>query len=1171
MPDFATSLPTLLQSFDSRLRQEAERLADDDAIRGLDIVEDEVLAEVVLDDRRVNVRWALENEIWQGESDCDEAALNQLALCATLIAAQRRFARQAPGSGTIPSLPPEETFQLMLERRLARQLTPEEEGYLSKLEKRFQRVRQSGQIYDQDMVRLHPRWSIQSVDPLALWPEPPVNLKEFWEYVALALHERNLPAPSFLRGSVDIDAVRARLSVWRQERTLPLWRERIRELLKSLNESAPKSRRHCDFRLIITPVEARLQIRSEDDTAFRNVAGSELGNLENDYERGALNLPAAAELLLLACTSQTGANPGDVCRFDLDTHSRWLGTLFQQPALQARLLTLDEMPFRRVNEALTWSSQEEADSGQLKLTLMQADGAPAPLPLRVMHGAETLFLSSDTIFTGPLWFPEETKLDAPAAIPINALATQDGIAFLDKLGLPLPADIAARIRHEPLQVNIRAGCVARSHATSTEHAVFHVEAATPDGTVREVLRYAGWQPTENARQDDDDNSIICRDRSALAMAESTLQEMRPVYDPEYEGFRVRLTKTFPDQFNAWAQNMPEGMNLTADERLQTILADPLIARVRIEASQTANIDWFDLKMVFEVEGAELKAADIRRLISAKGGFVQLADGTWRRVKLELSEEQQEMMDQLGLDMDEFSNEAHRLHWRQLTGQGAKEIINPHAWQNLTQRMEQARLDEKPEVPEGLGVTLRPYQEEGFHFLSYLSLNKFGGILADDMGLGKTIQSITWILWLRTRYRNAWPCLVVCPKSVLDVWGTEFAKAAPGLKVQVLRDKEELDLESLYKDYHVMVMNYAQLRGCIEQLESVKWLAVILDEGQHIKNPDSKAAKAARMLKAESRLVLSGTPVENRLLDLWSLMTFAAPGALGDRNYFHRHFDRRKDSKASERLSARLKPFLLRRTKSQVAKDLPARSEEAMLCEMSGTQERLYREELAKAQHMVLTASGFEVLTRKRFAILQALTRLRQICCHPALVDKSAGDDDSAKLTSTLELIEGLHAEGHKVLLFSQFVTMLSIIRDRLDAMKIPHYWLTGSTNNRSEVVENFQKDEDACVFLLSLKAGGSGLNLTAASYVILYDPWWNPAVEAQAIDRAHRIGQTQPVMAYRMITKSTIEEKIMLLQQKKTLMSNNILGEGGFSSTLEKSDFEFLFGLEAEEAMQAED
>jgi SNF2 family DNA or RNA helicase len=440
-----------------------------------------------------------------------------------------------------------------------------------------------------------------------------------------------------------------------------------------------------------------------------------------------------------------------------------------------------------------------------------------------------------------------------------------------------------------------------------------------------------------------------------------------------------------------------------------------------------------------------------------------------------------------------------------------------------------------------------------------------------MGLGKTIQSISWILWLRGRFRNAWPTLVVCPKSVLDVWANEFKKAAPGLNVQILRDKEELDLEKLKSETQVLVMNYAQMRGCIDYLETVKWLAVILDEAQQIKNPESQAARAARRLKSENRLALTGTPLENRLLDLWSLMTYAMPGSLGDRAYFTRNFDRRKDAKASERLSARLRPFLLRRTKSQVARDLPSRSEEAMLCEMSVDQEKLYKEELARAQHLLLTSSNFEVLTRKRFAVLQALTRLRQICCHPQLANPENSEAESAKLTATLELIEELHAEGHKVLLFSQFVSMLEILRDRLTEMSIPYYWLTGSTNNRSEVVDQFQADEDACVFLLSLKAGGSGLNLTAASYVILYDPWWNPAVEAQAIDRAHRIGQTQPVMAYRMITKNTIEEKIMLLQQKKQLMSANILGEGGFARTLEKNDFEFLFGLEAEEKARMED
>lgn len=1168
MSALLSQLPNLLAAFLPRIRQEAERLVDDDSVRGLDIVDDEALAEVRLDDVKVNTRWALEEGQWRGDTDTEDDTLHQLSLCTALIAIQRRAAREPQ---LLQAEAPEEAFQSIVERRLARQLTADEEAYLAKLDKRFERVKQSGQIYDQDMVRLHPKWSIQSVEPLPLWPEAPTSLREFWDFIALALSERSLTIPTFLRGLVDLNEVRNRLSEWRQERTVPMWRERIRKLVLNDGSETKIWRRTVDFRLLITPGEARLQLRFEEDEKFRAVTSNELNELSEAQSIGALSMSPEAELLLISALAQFTPGQGENCRFDLETHGSWLCSLFQQSALADRLVTLDELPFTQIEQSLRWQAVEHEESMQLHLSLVQSDGTPAPLPLRVLHGSRTFYLATDSLFVGPRWFTEETRIDALIIIPLNALATQDGIAFLEMIGVPLPGNISARVRHESLNVEVNAHCMARVGNSGAEFAVFKAEAVAPDGRVREKLGPVGWEPVRHA-EDADDTSIVCRDREALAAMDAALNELRPVWDIEQQGHRVRLTKTFPDQFNTWAQQLPERILLKTDERLQTILADPLIARVRLEASQTATIDWFDLKMIFEIEGADLKPADIRKLVAAKGGFVQLADGSWRRVKLELTEEQQTLMDQLGIDLDEHGDQMHRLHWRQLAGENSQHIINPRAWQNITQRMELARLDERPPVPETLGVTLRPYQEEGFHFLAYLSVNKFGGILADDMGLGKTIQSITWILWLRTRYRKAWPCLVVCPKSVLDVWATEFGKAAPTLRVQVLRDKEELDLGRLQTDYDVLVMNYAQMRGCIDLLDAMKWLAVILDEGQHIKNPDSKAAKSARQLQAENRLVLTGTPLENRLLDLWSLMTFATPGALGDRGYFTRNFDRRKDEQASNRLGARLRPFMLRRTKSQVAKDLPMRSEESMLCEMNETQARLYREELARAQQMVLTASGFEVLTRKRFAILQALTRLRQICCHPNLVDKGGDKNhDSAKLSATLELIEELHAGGHKVLLFSQFVSMLEIIRDKLEEMSVPYYWLTGSTNNRSEVVDQFQNDADACVFLLSLKAGGSGLNLTAASYVILYDPWWNPAVEAQAIDRAHRIGQTQPVMAYRMITKDTIEEKIMLLQQKKQLMSANILGEGGFARTLEKTDFEFLFGLEAEEAARQED
>jgi superfamily II DNA or RNA helicase len=1166
MIDLLSQIPSLLSSCDARLRMEAERLVDDDAVRGLDLTADEVLAEVRLDDRSVNTRWVYEDGAWHGETDIEDRALHNLALAAALISVERK-AKRDPTAFRPAEL--EVPFQEIIEKRLARQLTPEEDAYLSKVEKRFQRVQQTGTIFDHDMVRLHPKWTIQSVDPLPLWPEPPKTLREFWDYVALALTDRGLPIPGFLRHLADLNGVRERLREWRQERTVPLWKERIRRLLRDDSGLGSGLRKNGDLRLLISPGEARLQGRFGEQQRFHPITGAQLRELEEAQARGGLSVPPEAELLLLSALGQSAAGAADVCRYDLESHGQWLGSLFQQPALESRLVTLDEHPFQRARCGLQWQAEEDLENNQLRLTLVAEDGSTLPASLRVLHGAETLYLSEDTLFHGPRWLSDESKIEGPLSIPLAALSTQEGIEFLEKIGLPLPPSIASRVRHEVLEVKVRAACQRRAPGSNIEYATFQAEAVSPSGRVRERLGPTGWAPVLD--QGPEDGSILCRDRTALLAAEASLRALYPTWDMESQGWRVRLTKTFPDHFNTWAASLPGGVSLSTDERLQTILADPLIARVRIEATQTATIDWFDLRMIFEIEGAELKAAEIRKLIAAKGGFVQLADGTWRRVKLELTEEQMAMMDQLGIDLDSPTDELHQLHWRQMAGEKVKEVLHPRLWQTITQRMEQARLEEKPQPPAGLNVTLRPYQVEGYHFLSYLSVNKFGGILADDMGLGKTIQSIAWILWLRSRYRTAWPTLVVCPKSVLDVWAKEFVKAAPSLNVQILRDKEELDLDRLKSEVHVLVMNYAQMRGCIDWLETVKWLAVILDEAQQIKNPDSQAARAARRLKAENRLALTGTPLENRLLDLWSLMTYAMPGALGDRAYFTRNFDRRKDAKASERLGARLRPFLLRRTKSQVASDLPARSEEAMLCEMSADQERLYKEELARAQHLLLTSSSFEVLTRKRFAVLQALTRLRQICCHPQLANPENHEAESAKLTATLELVEELHAEGHKVLIFSQFVSMLEILRDRLTEMSVPYYWLTGSTQNRSEVVDQFQQDRDACVFLLSLKAGGSGLNLTAASYVILYDPWWNPAVEAQAIDRAHRIGQTQPVMAYRMITKNSIEEKIMMLQQKKQLMSANILGEGGFARTLEKSDFEFLFDLEAEEKLRQED
>lgn len=1173
MTSLVSDLPVLLHRFDERTRQEAERLVDDDAVMGLELLEDEMMAEVRLDERAAQVRWLRGERGWHGESDVDDDdELENLALCASLVAVQRKESR-----GTLPQTPvEEEDFEHILTAKLSRQLTPDEENYLSKVEKRYERVRLTGKIFDQDMVRLHAKWAIQSIEPLALWPEAPKNLREFWNYIALALADKGLAPPVFLRGMADLEATRESLREWRHASTVPTWRKRIREFIdarQDADRSKSSEPRHCEFRLLITVNDAKLQIRLGGDTPspFTTVDATLLNVLRQEHRDGCIVTSGPSELLLISCLAQSEEDWSDSFRLETSHHARWLATLFQQPALNDRLITLDETPFQRAAEPLGWASKLSDDGLTLGLQLESAAGQPAPLPLRILRGAQTLYLSADTLFHGPTWLHDDSRLEAPVAMPLEALATPEGVAFTQEIGIALPESLRSRVRHENLRVKVTAACVAKtSQSTGAEFVTLKADAVDGEGHVRERLRISGWQPVGEKKNEAREDAIICRDRRALRDAETFLNQFRRTWDHESDGWRVRMAKDFPELFHRWAQCLPENVVLNADERLQTILADPLIARVRIEATQTANIDWLDLKLVFDIEGADLKPADIRRLIAAKGDFVRLADGSWRRVKLELSEEQMQMLDSLGIDLDEHSDEAHRLHWRQLAQEKAAEIVSPKAWGKIVERMESAKLDVRPPVPAELTITLRPYQIEGYQFLTYLTSNRFGGILADDMGLGKTLQSIAWVLWLRSRKKADGPhlpVLVVCPKSVLDVWALEFNKAAPHLRVLVLHDRDLFDLALVQNQIDVLVINYTQMRNVIEELSSIRWLAAILDEGQQIKNPDSQTARAARQLRADNRLVLTGTPLENRLLDLWSLMTFATPGALGERAYFHRHFDRRKDSRASERLAARLRPFLLRRTKSQVARDLPSRSEENMLCEMSGRQAELYKEELARAQHLVLSSSGFDMVNRRRFAILQALTRLRQICCHPGLLDPHAANEESAKLTATLDLIQELHAEGHKVLLFSQFVTMLKIIRTKLEELNLPYHWLTGASTDRAGIVKAFQEDEKASVFLLSLKAGGSGLNLTAASYVILYDPWWNPAVENQAIDRAHRIGQTQPVMAYRMLTKNTIEEKIMTLQHKKNLMVSNVLGEGGFTNLLQREDFEFLFDIEAERSV----
>lgn len=393
---------------------------------------------------------------------------------------------------------------------------------------------------------------------------------------------------------------------------------------------------------------------------------------------------------------------------------------------------------------------------------------------------------------------------------------------------------------------------------------------------------------------------------------------------------------------------------------------------------------------------------------------------------------------------------------------------------------------------------------------------------------------------------------------MDNWRSEAERFCSPLRVRLWQGEGADALESARAQADLIVLNYAQLRNLSPQISQYHWQVVVLDEAQYIKNPDSQTAQIARTLKADHRLALTGTPIENRLLDLWSIFAFVMPGVLGNRAHFARLHNQQDDPFARRRLASRVRPFLLRRTKSQVAQDLPDRTEEDLACEMEGEQQSLYRAELKRAQQLLLNVNTQKELNQQRFNFLTSLLRLRQICCHPALVSDQLRKADSAKLHAFLDLIEPLMDEGHKVLVFSQFVTMLDILRETVNERQWPHFYLAGDTENRGALVNQFQTAKGAATFLISLKAGGFGLNLTAANYVVLFDPWWNPAVEMQAIDRTHRIGQTSKVIAYRLLIKNSIEQKIRQLQQAKAALAQDILGEEAFSQSLSLDDFRFL-------------
>ena len=598
----------------------------------------------------------------------------------------------------------------------------------------------------------------------------------------------------------------------------------------------------------------------------------------------------------------------------------------------------------------------------------------------------------------------------------------------------------------------------------------------------------------------------------------------------------------------------------------------------VSASVESGIDWFELHGSADFGEASVALPELLEAVAKGERTVRLDDGSlgmlpeaWLERYAPLAQ-----FSQRGSDADSVAFGGKQTALLDALLEELPEVEVDRQFERARRALPRFTGIGPKDPPAEFEGALRPYQREGLGWLHFLRRFGFGGVLADDMGLGKTVQVLALLAARRkhSRRRDADgrpgpPSLVVAPRSLLQNWLREAERFAPRLRVlrhlgpQRWRDAQGerlADAEPL-RHYDVILTTYATMRLDIELLKDLELDYAILDEAQAIKNGESASAKAARLLRAGHRLALTGTPVENHVGELFSLFDFLNPGMLGRAGVSQRLRGQgtNPDQAALEALNRAVRPFILRRTKEQVAPELPERTEQTIHCGLEGRQRRQYDELVAHYRDALLERVERDGINSSQMHVLEALLRLRQAACHPGLIDKRYERSSSAKLDALLPQLRELVAEGHKALVFSQFTSFLGIVRESLEKEGIDHAYLDGQTRKRSEKVDRFQNEPDCSVFLISLKAGGLGLNLTAASYVFLLDPWWNPAVEAQAIDRTHRIGQSARVCAYRLIARETVEEKVLELQASKRALADAIIsGDSGPLSELTRDDLRYL-------------
>lgn len=661
-----------------------------------------------------------------------------------------------------------------------------------------------------------------------------------------------------------------------------------------------------------------------------------------------------------------------------------------------------------------------------------------------------------------------------------------------------------------------------------------------------------------------------RDGAAERAFAESIRELHPDFSA------ARSLQTFSIPFataleDSWYQKTlatiaERGVEVSGLDALEHFRYNPHQAKVSVSSRESGSgIDWFDILIEISFGDVQVSLKDVRKaLISGQAG-VRLSDGSIGLLPDDFISQYGALL-KLGKDKGEGRLSVNKMHFT-LIDQLHEALLSQDMKAEIAAKKSALQAIEHIEtvdVPASINASLRPYQLAGFHWMQVLDKLGWGGCLADDMGLGKTLQTITFLQHLKDE-RPGETHLVICPTSLVFNWQSELEKFAPELRYRVHYGAGRVWNAEILDDVDIVITTYGLVRSDLEALTAVQWGYVILDESQAIKNPEAQTTKAVQVLRAKNRLCLSGTPLQNNTFDLYAQFEFLNPGLFGSRDFFRTEFatpiDKQGDEKARGLLRKMLAPFMLRRTKEQVAKDLPDKTEVTLWCEMESEQRAVYDEYRKFYRDSLLKRIDEDGMQGSSIYILEALLRMRQLCDHPELVkNKAVKTNESIKLDELLREIRE-NAGGRKVLVFSQFTEMLALIRKAFDKEGIGYAYLDGATPaaKRKTAVEEFQTDPALQVFLISLKAGGVGLNLTAAEYVYIVDPWWNPAVEAQAIDRTHRIGQQNKIVAYRMICKDTVEEKVMLLQSRKRALAEGLVTEdAGFVKKLTREDVAFL-------------